>query len=124
MIKYSITVLPPREPNVKICSIFLNQQICTDFNISKKFIKIKKEPNMFIKIQLIDTDNMRNVGIDYPNLYLNSYIYEEDTKDYTKKYLKFKKDGVIIKPGDKDIKLKINLLRRDEVIDYCLIDIV
>jgi hypothetical protein len=79
---------------------------------------------MFIKIQLIDTDNMRNVGIDYPNLYLNSYIYEEDTKDYTKKYLKFKKDGVIIKPGDKDIKLKINLLRRDEVIDYCLIDIV
>lgn len=124
MIRHSITVLPPREPNVKISNIFLNQQICSDFNISKKFIKIKKENNMFIKMQLFDIDNMRSVGIDYPNLFLNSYIYEEDTKDYTKMYLKFKKDGVIIKPGDKNIKLKINLIRQGEVIDYCLIDIV
>ena len=117
-------VYPPKLPNVKICNLFLNQSICTEFSIVKKFITLKKEENMFIKIILKDMDTMQNVNVDYPNVYLDSLIYEEKTKDYTKKYLKFKKDGAIIKPKDKDIKLKIRLWMYGKLIDYCLIDIV
>ena len=124
MIKHSMTVLPPKFPNVKICNIFCNQSICTEFSIVKKFITLEKQENMFIKIMLKDMDTMQNVNVDYPNIYLDSLIYEETTKDYTKKYLKFKKDGVIIKPKDKNIKLKIRLFMHNKLIDYCLIDIV
>lgn len=124
MIRHSMTVLPPKLPNVKICNLFLNQSICTEFSIVKKFITLKKQDNMFIKITLKDMDTMQNVNVDYHNTYLDSFMYEEATKGYTKKYLKFKKDGVIIKPNDKDIKLKIRLLMHNKVIDYCLIDIV
>lgn len=124
MIRHSMTVLPPKLPNVKICNILCNQSICTEFNIVKKFITLKKQDNMFIKIMLKDMDTMQNVNVDYPEIYFDSLIYDEKTKDYTKTYLKFKKDGAIIKPNDKDIKLKIRLLMYDKVIDYCLIDIV
>ena len=124
MIRHSMTVLPPKLPNVKICNIFCNQSICTEFSIVKKFITLEKQDNMFIKIILKDMDTMQNVHVDYTNIYLDSLIYEEATKDYTKKYLKFKKDGAIIKPKDKDIKLKIRLWIYDKLIDYCLIDIV
>lgn len=124
MIKYSMTVLPPKIPNVRICNIFCNQSICTEFSIVKKFITLEKQDNMFIKVMLKNMETMQNVNIDYPNIYLDSLIYEDATKAYTKKYLKFKKDGVIVKPKDKDIKLKVRLWMHDKLIDYCLIDIV
>jgi len=124
MIRYSIKVLPPKIQDIKISNVFVDKQICSDFNISKKFIKIPKKDYIFLQIMLKDMETMQNVDINYPHLYLDAYLYEEDKKDYTRKYLKFKRNGVIIKPKDKDLKIKIRLLRQEEVIDYCLIDIV
>ena len=76
---------------------------------------------------LLDMNTMQNVLMDYPNLYLETAFYEEETQDYTRKFLKFKKDSIIIKTKmfkSENIKMKILVKDQGKVIDYCLIDIV
>lgn len=80
---------------------------------------------MLLTVLIKDMDNMQSIMVDYPNIYLEAYLYEESTENYTKKNSKFKKNGIIIKPKDGQvIKMKIVLKNQDKVIDYCLIDIV
>lgn len=124
MIRHTVTVLPPKKKNFRICNLFLNSEI-TEYHLDTRFCKIPKLQTMMLVVAIKDMDTMSSVLVDYPNVYLEAYLYEESTKDYTKKYLKFKKNGVIIKPQDEQqIKIKIMLKSQDKVIDYCLIDIV
>lgn len=124
MIRHTVTVLPPKKKNFRICNLLLNSEI-TPYHLDTRFCKIPKLENMLLTVLIKDMDTMNSVLVDYPNIYLEAYLYEESTKDYTKKYLKFKKNGVIITPKDeKVIKIKISLKSQDKVIDYCLVDIV
>jgi hypothetical protein len=127
MTRYTIKVLPPRKKNIKISTIFANGNLCIDFNRVKRFVKVNKEDNLLFAFCFMNMDNMHNVKLDYPNLYIEVFLYEEQTKDYTRKFLKLKRNSFIIKPRMfKQDEIKVKVLLRDEgkVIDYCLIDIV
>tara|TARA_B110000483_G_C17812215_1_gene395573 strand:+ start:149 stop:529 length:381 start_codon:yes stop_codon:yes gene_type:complete len=126
MIIHSVKVLPLQEKDIKISAVFVDKA-STGFNPVKKFIKIAKQDILLIKIMLLDMNTMQNVLMDYPNLYLETAFYEEETQDYTRKFLKFKKDSIIIKTKmfkSENIKMKILVKDQGKVIDYCLIDIV
>lgn len=124
MIRHTVTVLPPKKKNFRICNLLVNSQI-TEYHLDTRFCKIPRSENMLLTVLIKDMDNMQSIVVDYPNIYLEAYLYEESTKNYTKKNLKFKKNGIIIKPKDEQvIKMKIALKNQDKVIDYCLIDIV
>lgn len=126
MIRHTVIVLPPRKKRIKICNIMLNSE-STGYHWDKKFLKLKKSENMFLQVLMMDMDTKLTAEVNYPEIYLEAYLYDESAGDYTKKYSKFKKNGVIVRPenfGDRDIKIKIVLKNQKKVIDQCLIDIV
>lgn len=128
MIRHTVTVLPPRKKNVKISSILANGKLCSDFNRVKKFFEVKNEEDKILfMLHFINMDGPHSVRLDYPNLYVELFLYDEQTKDYTKKFLKLKGENFLIKRKmfrEEKIKLKVALKDKEEVIDYCLIDIV
>ena len=126
MIVHSVKVLPPRRGNNQISMILVNGSN-TGYNYVKKFIKVNKKDELIFQIMIMDMDTMQTTLVDYPNLYFEALVYEESTKDYTKKFLKFKNNGIIIESKlfkSEEIKIKVLLRDKGEVIDYCLIDIV
>lgn len=124
MIRHTVIVLPPKKKNFRICNLLVNSEII-EYHLDKRFCKIPKSENMLLTVLIKNMENMHSVAVDYPNIYLEAYLYEESTKNYTKRNSKFKKNGIIIKPKDEQIiKMKIALKSQDKVIDYCLIDIV
>lgn len=128
MIRHTVTVLPPRRKNIKISTILANGRSCSDFNRVKKFFEVKSEEDKILfLLNFINMDNLHSAKLDYPNLYVELFLYDEQTKDYTKKFLKLKGENFLIKRKmfkEEKIKLKIALKDKEKVIDYCLIDIV
>lgn len=126
MIVHSVKVLPPRRGNNKISIILVNGSN-VGYNYVKRFVKVNKKDVLIFEMMAMDMDTMQTTLVDYPNLYFEVLVYEESTKDYTKKFLKFKKNGIIIESKlfkSEEIKIKVLLKDNGEVIDYCLIDIV
>ena len=126
MIVHSVKVLPPRRGNNKISMILVNGSNVA-YNYVKRFVKVNKKDVLIFQIMIMDMDSMQTTLVDYPNLYFEALVYEESTKDYTKKFLKFKNNGIIIESKmfkSEEIKIKVLLKDNEEVIDYCLIDIV
>lgn len=126
MIIHSVKVMPPQKGNKKISVISINGGN-SGYNYVKKFIKVDKKDILIFQMHIMDMDTMQNALVNYPNLYFEVLVYEESTKNYTKKFLKFKGDSVIIESKMfKSEEIKIKVLLRDEgkVVDYCLIDIV
>jgi len=128
MIRHTVMILPPVKRDIQISTILSNDSVVSEFNRVKRFAKIKNNSGkLYIKFFIMDMKTMHNVGVDYPNLYLDSHLYDESTKDYTRKHLKFKKDSVIIDTKlfkTKKIKFRVSLIDRGQVIDQCFIDIV
>ena len=126
MIVHSVKVLPPRRGNNKI-SIILVNGTNVGYNYVKRFVKVNKKDVLIFQIMIMDMDSMQTTLVDYPNLYFEALVYEDSTKDYNKKFLKFKNNVIIIESKmfkSEEIKIKVLLKDNEEVIDYCLIDIV
>ena len=128
MIRHTVMVLPPKKKNIKISAILANGVACVDFSFVKKFIEVEREEDQLLfLLSFMDIDLTHSVKLDYPNLYVEIFLYEDQTEDYTKKFLKLKGPYFLIKRKmfkEEKIKLKVALKDKDEVIDYCLIDIV
>lgn len=124
MIRNTVTVLPPPKKSIKIAIIAANGEVQSDFNHVKRFITIKTDDQIYIRVILKDMKTMQTIEADGENLCLEAYLYEERTKEYTKKITRFKQNGGIVKPNKENMKIKLVVIDRAKVIDQCLIDIV
>ena len=77
MLHQKITILPPKKEKIMISSIN-NFEAQQGYNLDSRSVKIKNQEEFFISFQIFNQTKFKHIKINYPNLWAEIDILNEN----------------------------------------------
>ena len=126
MLHQKITILPPKKEKILISSIN-NFEAQQGYNLDSRSVKIKNQEEFFISFQIFNQTKFKHIKINYPNLWAEIDILNENLEVVQPKFKIIKEMGVIIKKNKINLKkFNFRLILKDKqgIVDQATIFVV
>lgn len=126
MLEKTITILPEKKDKIAFNSI-LNVRNQFGHRICHEKITMPNSDKIFVPFTIFNFTKYKNVTIDYPNLWVQLDILDENMKTVIENYKTIKEDGFIFKKNKINLKkfnFKLILKSNNEELDEALIFVV
>lgn len=126
MLHKTIKVLPPKNEDI-IISRINNFTSPSGYNISNRKIEIANSDKIMLSFDFFDKNTYQNVSLDYPNLWVQIDLLDENLNLYKPNIAQVKERAIIIKKNIINLKkfnLGVLLKKQEKVLDQALIFIV
>jgi len=126
MLEKTITILPEKKDKIAFNSI-LNVRNQFGHRISHEKITVPNSDKIFVPFTIFNFTKYETVTVDYPNLWVQLDILDENMKTVIENYKTIKEDGFIFKKNKINLKkfnFKLILKSNNEELDEALIFVV
>jgi len=126
MLHKEIKILPKKLDDIIIAAIN-EEEAQSGYNMDSRYVKIKDSDEFFLSFKIFNKTKFKHMNINYPKLWLEVDIIDENLEVIQRRFKIIKENGVIIKKNKinfKKFNFGINLRDQQRIIDTGVVFVV